>query len=62
MKSIYKKTIKTQYLYKVEKLTIFYNYKIIELITNVIVLISKVIKIHYILYSKKRNWQSKYIK
>ena len=37
MENIYKKSAKTQYLYKPYKLTIYYECKIIKLIINAIV-------------------------
>ena len=46
-----KRVLKTQHIYKSLKNVIFYNYKIVKPIVNIIILAFKIIYIYHILYS-----------
>ena len=55
MESVYKKSNKTQHLYKLQEFTLFYNYKRVEIIIIIMVFAFKIIQIHNIPYFKEKN-------
>ena len=56
------KRTKTQYPYKLQKLSVLYNYKKVKSIISKIIRAFKIIQIYNILYSKKRLTQNRYTK
>lgn len=55
MKSIYGRSTKIQYIYKLQELIIFHNYKVVTLTISAIVWAFKIVQIHNIIYPKKNN-------